>query len=147
MGIIVADLERSAAQFSAALGCSWGPPREVAATMWTPEGDIDVMLTYTYSSGPQPRLELICGSSGSPWDPATHSGADHVCYWSDDVAADSNALVAEGMPLAVTHAGEGPKGFVYHHGADGFRIELMARSGMAGVDNWMLEHWEPPPAD
>jgi Glyoxalase/Bleomycin resistance protein/Dioxygenase superfamily len=144
VGIVVADVEQSASAFSRALGCRWGAPREVAARMWTPSGELDVRLTYTYSTGPEPRIELVSGSPGSPWDPVHHSGVDHVCYWSDDVTADSRSLAAEGMGLVVRHAGPVAGGFVYHEAAVGCRVELMDRGAGHRIRAWLRdEEWDP----
>jgi catechol 2,3-dioxygenase-like lactoylglutathione lyase family enzyme len=142
-GIVVPDVEAATARLQRALGYRWGPPREVAGRMWTPQGEIDITLVYTYSTGSEPRLELVSGSPGSPWDPAVRTGADHVCYWSDDVARDSQQLEAHGMPVVVRHAGEAPRGFVYHQVANGFRLELMDRKSAEGIDAWMREEWSP----
>jgi hypothetical protein len=107
--------------------------------MWTPAGELDVHLTYTYSSGADPALELVSGSAGSYWDPARRSGVDHVCYYTDDIVADSQRLVDAGYPVVVRLA-EGARGFRYHQApVEGLCIELLERTGKAPTDVWRAE--------
>ena len=74
----------------------------------------------------EPRLEIIQAIAGTIWEPAS-SGIHHLGYWSDDVAADSAALTAQGFELEL-HGGpaEVPM-FAYHRGASGPRIEILSR--------------------
>lgn len=61
------------------------------------------------------------------WQPS-NSGVHHLGYWSDDVAADSAALVAQGYEMEIT--GPGPDGvpmWAYHRHPTGPRIELVTR--------------------
>jgi hypothetical protein len=145
-GIIVSDVEASMRDFSAATGCRWAVPSTVTPTIWTPHGEIDTTIVYTYSIGDEPRLELVVGEAGTPWDVQRFGGADHVCYWSDDIARDSAALDDLGFPLVATHAGgEGPRGFVYHASpVPGMRIELIDRARKPEIEAWLAQ---PPWTD
>jgi hypothetical protein len=143
-GIVVDDVEAAMTIFTIATGCRWAVPSTVTPRVWTPERTMDVTITYTYSVGPEPRLELVSANPGSPWDASTHGGIDHVCYWSDDIVEQSNALTRAGLPLLVTHDGDAPRRFVYHASpVPGMRIELIDRAAKPGIDEWLARPpWE-----
>jgi len=67
-------------------------------------------------------MEVIQAVAGTLWMPAAGSGIHHLGYWSDDVAADSAALEAQGYALEA--AGQV---WAYHRSPAGPRIELVNR--------------------
>lgn len=135
IGITTDDLEVSRAALASALGVSWS---QVGG------GDSDMPLV---GGGSQPRpiscvsregpihLDLIQGAPGTIWDtgaPAIH----HFAYWTDDLVADVQRLAGEGWRMEMTFPGPAgePTVFAYLVREDGFRLELIDRTGR---DNFM----------
>lgn len=50
----------------------------------------------------QYHVEIIQSVPGTLWKPVAGSGIHHLGYWSDDVAADSAELAADGVDVAAT---------------------------------------------
>jgi Glyoxalase/Bleomycin resistance protein/Dioxygenase superfamily len=93
VGIVVADIERSMAELTRALGVDWGPLVERELEGWR-------ILVVFSREGP-PYLELLQGSPGSPWDAAAGSRLDHLGYWTGDLAAERERLEGSGMPVVI----------------------------------------------
>ena len=65
--------------------------------VWLPDvGATTVPLRFTYSSAGPQHVELLQGEPGSVWDGTEQPGLHHVGLWSDDVAAETAALVDAG---------------------------------------------------
>ncbi|GAA3384963.1 VOC family protein [Cryptosporangium minutisporangium] len=133
-GIVVDDLEGTLAQLTALFGYEWAPEIGGPTSVVLPTGPAEPELRFAYSRT-VPRLEVIRSVPGHPiWQPST-SGIHHLGYWSDDVAADSAALVARGYALEVTGARpDGTPYWAYHRPAHGPRIELVSREVQSGLE-------------
>jgi hypothetical protein len=139
-GITVDDLEGAMEHLSSRTGCGWGAPRHFQARLWHAEGgEADVDLRYTYSTGPEPRLELVCAQAGPFWSGTPRGVIDHLSYWVDDVSAASAALTAAGLPLVLTYgSGEEATGVAYHEGLlPHCRIELLPSTTRAATEAWL----------
>jgi hypothetical protein len=125
VGIVVDDHERACAELTRLFGYRWCEDLVFTLPVHFGGGVQDVELRFAYSMD-APHLEVVRAVPGTPWEPAEGSGIHHLGYWSDDIAADSAALEAEGFPREA--AGLGPDGvpmFAYHRHPTGPRIELV----------------------
>lgn len=126
VGIVVDDIDATVAQLADLLGYEWCDEIVAPTPVSLATGDAIVEFRFRYSRS-TPRLEIIQAVPRTLWTPAAGSGIHHLGYWSDDVARDSAALEAQGIPREA--AGTRPDGalsWVYHRAASGPRIELVA---------------------
>jgi hypothetical protein len=122
LGVVVADLERGMEEWTGALGVSW-------RTLFSGEADIDRGGTVTtmavpavYSADGPVHLELITVVPGTVWDvPGLH----HAGFWSDDIPADRDRLVARGASVEAQIRRDGHLLAVYLM-LSGSRVELIA---------------------
>lgn len=138
-GIRVPDLDLAMAELGDALGVSWCTPQEHPQTVWLPDaGETVIPLRFTYSAqGPQ-HLELLEGAPGSIWDGRESPGLHHVGVWSDDVAADTAALLDAGWTLLMAQQppAKGYGVFTYLQPPSGLIVELVW-----SVVQPMFERW------
>lgn len=146
VGIRVPDLAAAMDELGSSMGVTWAAVREnPAQNLWTPEnGPQEIHLKYTYSAeGPQ-HIELLEGPPDTFWDGRGCTGAHHVGVWSDDVASDTDALVAAGWTLVGSQvdpgAGEGFGVFTYLRPPSGLIVELVDRTLLAHFEQW----WATP---
>lgn len=92
---------------------------------------------------PYAPLELACAEPFSPsyaiWGcPNGRQYVHHICYWVDDIEAESAHLIEHGFALEVTMApGDKVRGFGYHLSPTGMRVELMRRQDKAAIGRWL----------
>jgi hypothetical protein len=133
-GIVVADFEKTMAELSDLLGYEWsavaGGP--TAVMLATGEAVPDLRCAFSLTS---PRLEIVQQVPGTFWEPVPDGGIHHIGYWSDDVAADSAALVSRGWVNEATRTGpDGAPFFTFHRSPIGLRIELVSRIAQPGLE-------------
>jgi hypothetical protein len=122
IGVVVRDIHAAMDELSAAVGLSWNAPHQ------SRYGDFDILVSYSIE-GP-PFIELIQGADHSPWDTSQGPRADHIGYWSDDLAAGQAHLERAGLPLVFDGADYDRSVFKYHRSATtGLRIELLSSAG------------------
>jgi hypothetical protein len=144
LGIVTEDLEASRSQLSTLFGYEWGPEVGGPLTVELPAGETELGLFCAYSVT-TPRIELVRGIPGTLWEPVDGVGIHHLGYWSDDVAADSAELAAQGFVTEATRTGpDGRLFFSFQRSTSGLRIELVDRSAQPALQQcWALT---PPPA-
>lgn len=120
LGIVVADLAAAQAELGRAMGLTW---RDVRHSRY---GDWDIRVCYSVE-GP-PWVELIEGPPEGPWSSRGAPRLDHFGIWSEDVAADTDALVGTGFTIDFDPRTVGkPATFCYLRSpAAGTRIELVS---------------------
>lgn len=126
-GLVVDDLEAVAAEMSRTFGYVWTKPGVGDVPIITPDGPAVIPMKFTYSVQ-QPIIELletVPGTIITPGDRGTH----HLGYWTDDVAAASQALADVGYPIAAagTDADGNISRFAYHLTPTGVYLELVDR--------------------
>jgi hypothetical protein len=94
-GHLVPNLDRAMQEIGASLGVTWATPWSYEPMVyWTPAGKKEASLKVTYSKqGPQ-HVELIEGTGFWGYQPG--AGTHHVGVWTDNLAADANALLKQG---------------------------------------------------
>jgi hypothetical protein len=144
-GIVVADLDATAAEFEELLGVSWASPRRESLRLWTPDGTITAPFRYTYSRSERgaPLIELIEAGPGTPWWPGDGVPArlHHVGFWADPLAGTAARLEASGARAeVVVRDSEGsPVVFAYQQLVHGPLVELVDGRLRSDVQRWLDE--------
>jgi hypothetical protein len=137
-GIIVTDLEKAAAEFTATLGVEWAPLTVVPLQIRTPDGlepiDLRVMISTT---GPT-YLELIEAQPTGYYAAPNGGYLHHVGMWVDDLATESARLDAQGWKREAAGEFEGvcPVAFAFHASPLGMRLELGDIANLPAFEAW-----------
>ena len=100
VGIRVTDIEAAMAEVGKHAGVTWASVQDRPMSVWLPgTGPAVLQLALTYSIEGPVHLELLQGPTGSIWDGRDVPGAHHFGYWSDDVGADTEQMLADGWTL------------------------------------------------
>jgi catechol 2,3-dioxygenase-like lactoylglutathione lyase family enzyme len=139
IGIRVADLEAAMAEVGAQAGVTWASVQDRPMSVWLPgSGPVVLQLALTYSVEGPVHLELMQGPKGSIWDGSDQPGAHHFGYWSDDVGADTQELLAAGwtLELAANPPEEGYGRFTYVRSPSGYLLEPVAITSKPRFERW-----------
>jgi catechol 2,3-dioxygenase-like lactoylglutathione lyase family enzyme len=84
------------------------------------------------------HLELMRGPAGSIWDGDDGPGPHHLGFWSDDVAADTEARLAAGwtLELAAAPPDEGYGRFTYLRSPQGVLVEPVSSASRPRFERW-----------
>lgn len=138
-GVRVPDIHAAMDELGAALGVTWAQLQERDMPIWTPERGVEVVpLKFVYSAeGPQ-HIELLQGTPGTFWDGRVHPGVHHVGVWADDVATETEALVAAGWTLvgAGLPPEQGYGTMTYLAPPSGLIVELVRASALPMFERW-----------
>jgi catechol 2,3-dioxygenase-like lactoylglutathione lyase family enzyme len=138
-GVRVPDLDAAMAELGPALGLEWCQPQEREQALWLPGvGATTVPLRFTYSAAGPQHVELLQGAPGSVWDGRDYPGIHHVGLWSDDVAAETAALVEAGwaLRLAQRDPADGYGVFTYLQPPSGLLVELVSSAVRPMFERW-----------
>lgn len=139
-GIRVGDLDQAMAELGGSLGLVWAEVQQVPEMQyWTPvNGTTAAPLRFVYSCHEPQHVELVEGGPGSIWDGREAPGVHHVGVWCDDVAAETEAAVADGWAcLAAGAAPEDGYGrWSYVQPPTGMLVELVSGEIRAGFEMW-----------
>jgi hypothetical protein len=104
-GFLVPDLRAAMGHYGAAMRLSWAPIRTIPSLpVWSPtKGMRQASLEVVYSAEGPHHTEMVTGSPGSPWDPASGRG-QHMGLWADDIAAETAAWLARGWMIVAAGA-------------------------------------------
>jgi hypothetical protein len=144
IGFVVPNIEEAQAQLGAALDLTWTDIELREMPVVGPNGRAVVPLRFVYSTGAEPRLELMEPIEGTVWRIPTREGAlasaHHIGVWCDDLAEASARLVAAGMPLLMTYddgSGDGRAvRFAYHQLPTGPLVELVDMARRPVLEAW-----------
>ena len=149
IAVAVHDLDEAMRDYSRAFGIVWGrvfgvPPGLVAKSDVYESGISHEGLRAVLSqAGPTTvsvaPLELICAEPGSQafrlWGcPDGHHYVHHICYFVDDVDADSRHLSGLGFEREWYLERDGRVHAVYHRSQNSMRIELYPASSADDAD-------------
>jgi hypothetical protein len=138
-GVRVPDLEVAMAELGPALSLHWCEPQLRDQAVWLPDsGATTIKLRFTYSSAGPQHVELLEGASGSVWDGTEQRGLHHVGLWSDDVAAETAALIDAGWTLRLAHRdpADGYGVFTYVQPPSGLLVELVSTAVRPMFERW-----------
>ena len=157
--ITVPDLEAAMDAYSRAFGIAWGPIAafssehiHVESSLLGDKPAVDGLRAVWARNGskivegypPFAPIELMHAEKFSPaftiWgSPDGRHRVHHVCYWVDDLQAESRHLVENGFAVELTVAGGRPtQGFAYHYSPDlGMRLELMRSQDKPAMAKWL----------
>ena len=138
-GVRVPDLDTAMAELGTALSLAWCEPQERDQAVWLPDiGATTVSLRFTYSSAGPQHVELLQGAPGSVWDGTEQPGLHHVGLWSDDIAGETERLVAAGWQLRLAQRAptDGYGVFTYVQPPSGLLVELVSTSVQPMFERW-----------
>ncbi|MEP7047364.1 MAG: VOC family protein [Ilumatobacteraceae bacterium] len=139
IGIRVPDLAAAMAEVGTHSGVTWASVQERPMSVWLPgTGPVVMQLALTYSVEGPVHLELMKGPDGSIWDGQDAPGAHHFGYWSDDVAGDTESLLADGwtLELAAAAPDEGYGRFTYVRSPSGYLVEPVSVGSKPRFERW-----------
>ena len=139
IGIRVTDLEAAMDQVGKHAGVTWASVQDRPMSVWVPgSGPTVLQLAVTYSIEGPVHLELLQGPAGSIWDGHDVPGAHHFGYWSDDVAADTESLLAAGWTLELAAAApeDGYGRFTYVRSPSGYLAEPVSVDVKRRFERW-----------
>jgi len=139
-GVRVPDLYQAMSELGQALDVSWCEPQDIDQRFWLPaSGMTNIRLRFTYSrQGPQ-RVELLEGAPGSILDGREHPGLHHVGIWCDDIAAETERVVAQGWCVELGQRGpdRGYGSLVYvRPPTGGLLVELVSSALRPMFERW-----------
>ncbi len=141
-GIVVDDFVGALRWFTDVAGYRWCDELALEQTVWTPQGDRTVPIRFAYSMS-TPRLEVLQAVPGTVWMPS-NSGIHHLGYWSDDVDADMEMLVGEGLEVEVGAPVPGGSWlWAYCRASTGPRVELVSRALEPMMAEWFATGHSP----
>jgi catechol 2,3-dioxygenase-like lactoylglutathione lyase family enzyme len=139
VGVRVQNLQTAMLEMGADLSLTWCEVQVRKQTCWTPETGLTTHdLRFTYSAeGPQ-HVELLQGAPGSVWHAGDHPGIHHVGIWVDDVAAETNEVLAKGWKLAAASKApeDGYGSFTYVVPPSGLIVELVDAAVRPRFERW-----------
>jgi lactoylglutathione lyase len=139
VGVRVTDLAAAMAEVGASCGLTWASVQDRPMSVWLPDqGPVVLQLALTYSVEGPVHIELMQGPPGSIWDGSDVPGAHHFGYWSDDVAADTAALLDRGwtLELAANAPDDGYGRFTYVRSPSGYLVEPVAIASKPRFERW-----------
>ena len=139
VGVLVPHLETAMPELAEGLGITWAGVVEREQPVWTPAGGAATTpLRFTYScEGPQ-HVELLQGAPGSLWDGTRAPGVHHHGIWVEDVAAETERLVAQGwsLEMAQKSPADGYGVMTYVRSPAGFLLEPVNAAVRPRFDRW-----------
>jgi catechol 2,3-dioxygenase-like lactoylglutathione lyase family enzyme len=138
-GIRVPNINRAMEELGSSLGVEWCEVQERDQGCWLPGiGVTSLPLKFTYSRGGPQHIELLQGPAGSIWDGSVNPGLHHMGLWSDDVAAETEALVAAGWKLLIAQRTpeDGYGVFTYVQPPSGLLVELVSSAAKPRFEQW-----------
>lgn len=144
VGFVVPNIEEAQSQLGAAMDLSWTAIELRDMPVIGPKGRAVVPLRFVYSTGDEPRMELMEPIENTVWQIPIREGslasAHHIGVWSDDLAGASARLTAAGMPLLMTFddgSGDGRAvRFAYHQLPGGPLVELVDVARRPVLEAW-----------
>lgn len=139
VGIRVTDIRAAMDEIGKQAGVTWASVRDKPMAVWVPCcGHAELQLALTYSVEGPVHLELLQGPRGSVWDGHDIPGAHHFGYWSDDVGADTEALLSDGWTLEMAAAApeDGYGRFTYVRSPSGYLLEPVTVANKPRFERW-----------
>ncbi len=149
-GIAVPDLEAAQRFYAESLGVEWAPVHHYKPlSLWLPgQGRIEVELRAVYSRAGPNRLELIEGTKGSFYDPATMATPLHTGLFVDNVGDEVVRLSALGWRLMGSKGSpERHYGNMAYmgHPTENLVFELVGRELEPMLEAWYVEPFPDEP--
>lgn len=137
-GMVVADLEETAAQYTRMFGTRWCTSRHLTFEVAVDSEVRKAELKVRYSIDGPPYIELIEDVGGDIWHPEALN-MNHIGYFVDDLPAKVAELEAAGLRCRVHDLDEHgrPRIFAYLQDRDGLWVELVHRSYGDNLRGWI----------
>jgi hypothetical protein len=134
VGLVVADLEETAAQYTDLFGMEWATPRRTTLPVIVDGERVEPELIVSYSVNGPPYIELMQELSGDVWA-ADALRLDHIGFWTPDLDAAVAQFKQRGLPSVVREVAERNR-FSFHRSGGGTWLELVASSFEAPLTAW-----------
>jgi len=134
VGLVVADLEETAAQYTDLFGMEWATPRRTTLPVIVDGERVEPELIVSYSVNGPPYIELMQELSGDVWA-ADALRLDHIGFWTPDLDAAVAQFKQRGLPSVVREVAERNR-FSFHRSGGGTWLELVASSFEAQLTAW-----------
>lgn len=136
VGLIVPELGQAQRDLSSTLGLSWASQQRREMPVLVDGATVQRDISFVYSIEGPPYVELI-GANEPPW--SAQEGLHHMGMWSEDIAADLDALVAEDYTVAATGLNRKgySGGFAYLNSPTGVLLELVDVRGKESFERWL----------
>lgn len=138
-GVRVRNIDAAMVELGSSLGVEWCDVQEREQGVWLPGvGATSLPLKFTYSRGGPQHIELLEGPVGTIWDGSVSPGLHHIGLWSDDVAADTTAMLAAGwsLQLAQVAPDDGYGAYTYVQPPSGLLVELVWSAIRPRFERW-----------
>ena len=136
-GIIVDDVEATAARLTEHFGYEWCPPTGGTGRALLPTGEREWTTTFIHTRS-EPRIELMSSVQSTFMMPVPGSGIHHLGYWSKDVASDGAELERLGyVNEAYGLLPDDTRFWAFHLHPAGYRVELVSRS----IQGVLEQYW------
>jgi len=138
-GLIVADIGKAMEDLGRWMQIEWTPPSITELTIRTDDGDDTVALTFACSTNTTTILELLQAHERGYYQLQPGEKLHHVSIWAEDLAATSERLAAQGMPLEAIGVGDegAPSLFAFHKNPYGLRVELVDAAMRPQFMQWL----------
>lgn len=138
VGVIVPDVEKAMADYSAATGVTWHRLQSLDLTLIVDGELVETSVRFNYTKEGPLQLEVADGPDGGPWDASLYGGLNHLGCWTDDLRGDHERLSGHGWETLHGGADENgdPWGFVFVRSPAGDRIELLDTAMKPMFDRW-----------
>jgi catechol 2,3-dioxygenase-like lactoylglutathione lyase family enzyme len=157
--VAVPDLEAAQSMYEKAFGVTgWGPMLEFSddnmevssqilgpnvsmvglREVWALNGSDAVAGGPPFAPLELAHAELFSPAYSMYGCPDGRQYVHHICYWVDDIEAESTHLMEHDFGLEMTMApGDVARGFGYHLSPTGMRVELMRREDKGAIAKWL----------
>ena len=137
--LIVEDLSSAMRDLGRGLGLEWTPVQHTDLTLRLVTGDEQVSLSFVFSLGDPPYLELLQAQPTGYYAAPEGGYIHHLGLWVDDLTTASQGLAKRGMPLEAAGVKDGlaPAIYAFHTNPHGLRLELVEASRRAGFEDWL----------
>jgi len=138
-GVRVPDLDAAMEELGASLGLTWCEPQQREQPVWLAgSGETTIPLRFTYSTEGPRHVELLEGAPDSIWDGRDAPGLHHIGLWSDDVRADTEALIAQGWTVLLGQRPpeDGYGAFTYVQPPSGLIVEFVTTAVRPMFERW-----------
>ncbi|MBY8860993.1 VOC family protein [Nocardia sp. CA2R105] len=139
-GIVVPDLEAAKVRMSELAGYRWTTTLVTEVPVRIGDEDRTLEMRYVYSLD-APRIELVQEVPGTLWEATPRLATHHLGYFCDDLAATSKLLEEAGFEREVCAVIDGvaPSIFAFHVSLDGVRIEIVDRTRIPDLAEYLRE--------
>jgi hypothetical protein len=138
VGVIVPDIDKGMAEYSASMGLTWCALQDLQLPVLINGEPGTVRCRFTYSHQGTTYVELVEENPDTIW--RVGDGLHHMGRWTGDLQGEMDQLEAAGLPVAMSGRSESsgkPSAFSYHRLSGGGYLELVDIRMKPAFERWM----------